>query len=647
MKNCPDDEKLRLSLVGDLPESEADEVFVHAESCEHCQHVIERLEANADDPVENVVRTTQATPLVDPGCARMIQDSSLFIDRFGEKRSHRYSSETFVSEDTVRLIELVPGVDSIRDYMVQERLGQGGMGTVYAAIHRHLKREVAIKVLRPRRLQHRPAAERFRKEMEAVGRLDHKNIIRAMDAGESEGTLYLVMERVLGTDVGNLIADGPLEISHACDVIQQAAVGLGYAHRKNMVHRDVKPSNLMVTPEGVVKILDFGIATFDAVALSRNPSEDELSSEELGSNGVAGDTLAGSVAYMAPEQCRSGGDPLPSADIYALGSTFFHLLTGRGPFELSGDIYCQLQQRLENQTPLRWTHDARSRNVPVELQSMVGRMTEPDPSQRPSADEVAVELMPFCKERRLGALVDVNDNQQLLESETGAGDSSLSAGQLPRFIDLVGRRATSVFGVCVVSVAVLAVIMWGGVNWKIDSGADAAQKAEQVQFLSEVNGLNLTPSTIGLITSECQIDVRHGYDIRVRTLDGQVNASSWNALSLKMKHREAFDVYAAHGATLNQINDRKIPLYPHSTDAYSNAEEIVLELRHEAKGWACFEMWTPNESARLCIGPTKMAILSISRGGHDESSAVQSIESLQKSSKFGPWVDRLMANGID
>ena len=647
MKSCPDYEKLRLSLVGDLPESEADEVFVHAESCEHCQHVIERIEANADDPVESVVRKTQATPQVDPGCSRMIQDSSLFIHRFGDKRSHHDSSETFVSENTVRLIELVPGVDSIRDYMVQERLGQGGMGTVYAAIHRHLKREVAIKVLRPRRIQHRRASERFRKEMEAVGRLDHKNIIRAMDAGDSEGTLYLVMERVLGTDVGNMIADGPLEISHACDVIQQTAVGLGYAHGKNMVHRDIKPSNLMVTPEGVVKILDFGIATFDAVALSRNLSEDELSSEELGSHGDAEDTLAGSVAYMAPEQCRSGGDPLWSADIYALGSTFFHLLTGRGPFELSGDIYCQLQQRLESQTPLSWADDARSRNVPVELQSMVGRMMESDPSQRPSADEVAAELMPFCKKRRLGALVDVNDDQQLLESETGANASSLAAGLLSRFIDRIGRRLFSVFGVGVVSVAVLAVIMSGGVNWKIDSGADAAQKAEQIQFLNEVNGLNLIPSAIGLITSECQIDVRHGYNIRVRTFDGQVNASSWNALSLKMKHREAFDVYAAHGDTLNQINDRTIPLYPHSSDAHSNAEQIVLELRHEGQGWTCIEMWTPNESARLCIGPTKMAMLSISRDGHDETSAVQSIESLEKSSKFGPWVDRLMTNGTD
>src|SRR5262249_2625436 len=140
-------------------------------------------------------------------------------------------------------------------YQVMAKLGEGGMGAVYMAMHTELQKTVALKVLPAHRMNDANAVARFRREIKAAGRFDHANIVRASDAGEERGTHFLVMEYVDGCDLSRLVRRlGPLPVADACQIIKLAAEGLEFAHQRGLVHRDVKPSNIMLTPEGQIKI---------------------------------------------------------------------------------------------------------------------------------------------------------------------------------------------------------------------------------------------------------------------------------------------------------------------------------------------------------------------------------------------------------
>jgi len=204
-------------------------------------------------------------------------------------------------------------------YLIQGLLGKGAMGEVFTAFHAKLKRRVALKVLPPFFNTSQMRIERFTREMAAVGRLDHPNVVRATDAGEDQGSHYIAMEFVHGADLQQLIGDGgTLDVPAACEVIRQAAMGLQHIRENDLVHRDIKPSNLMVTKEGVVKILDLGIA--------RLRSDDELGTL------TAEGGLMGTPDFIAPEQVTESGCVDIRADIYSLGCTFYRLLAGNAPF---------------------------------------------------------------------------------------------------------------------------------------------------------------------------------------------------------------------------------------------------------------------------------------------------------------------------
>src|SRR5262249_36648202 len=168
---------------------------------------------------------------------------------------------------------LAPAVDvglttpsTLGQYQLLEKIGQGGMGTVYRALHPRLKKGVAVKVLSPSRTGDARAVARFQREMEAVGQLEDPHIVRATDAGEADGVHFLVMELIDGTDLSHLVRRrGPLDVADACELIRQAALGLQHAHEHGLVHRDVKPSNLLLSVRGELKVLDLGLAL-----LSRN-----------------------------------------------------------------------------------------------------------------------------------------------------------------------------------------------------------------------------------------------------------------------------------------------------------------------------------------------------------------------------------------
>ncbi|MBR4411446.1 MAG: serine/threonine protein kinase, partial [Firmicutes bacterium] len=203
-------------------------------------------------------------------------------------------------------------------YELFEKIGEGGMSVVYKAKDRLLNRFVAIKVLKPEFIKDRKFIESFRRESQAAASLSHSNIVNIFDVGQEGNIHYIVMELVTGNTLSELIKEeGPFPYQKVIELTKQIAAALSEAHRNNLIHRDVKPHNVMLTADGTAKITDFGIAK----AINSSTIADTMS------NGVMG-----SVHYFSPEQAR-GGYVDEKSDIYSLGIVMYEMLTGRVPFD--------------------------------------------------------------------------------------------------------------------------------------------------------------------------------------------------------------------------------------------------------------------------------------------------------------------------
>ncbi len=307
-------------------------------------------------------------------------------------------------------------------YEVRELIGRGGMGNVYRAEHRLMHRPVAIKLINAELVRHPQAVERFRREVQAAAKLSHPNIVAAYDAEQAGDVHFLVMEFVEGTDLASLINErGPMSVSAACECVRQAATGLQHAHEKGMVHRDIKPQNLMLTDNGQVRILDFGLAGFASEAgnetsnwkgqLVANHGTDETD-ETAGSSVGAGQlTRMGSVMgtpdYMAPEQASDAHAADIRADIYSLGCTLFFLLTGRAVFEAKS-VVSKLTAHATEAPPAL---SALRSDVSAELQRVLLRMLAKRPEDRfQTPAELVAALEPLArsqvqKSQRFGLLI--------------------------------------------------------------------------------------------------------------------------------------------------------------------------------------------------------------------------------------------------
>lgn len=362
----------------------------------------------------------------------------------------------------------------LRDYELLRRLGQGGMGSVYLARHSHLDKRVAIKLLPPEHLRNPEMVARFKREMKAVGKLQHPNIIQAFDGGEEKRIHFLVLEYAEGLDLSMLLARyGAVPVSDACEIIRQAAVGLEHAHLHGLVHRDVKPANLLLAwPAGgtatpsdgedsdagisepletvewdtvgrlsesslsadphnspsrasglsmqpVVKVLDLGLALLN----------DDTHSIANGLTGTG--QIMGTLDYMAPEQTSDTHTVDIRADIYSLGCTLYALLTGAPPF--AGEAYTNPYQKIvaHNQESPRPLHEVRE-NVPPQVVAILNKMLAKNPDDRFATPiEVAAALKPFCANNTLlSTLVEAEARQADHKARSDAATQELNSSAM-------------------------------------------------------------------------------------------------------------------------------------------------------------------------------------------------------------------------
>ena len=265
-------------------------------------------------------------------------------------------------------IGLVPGSLFANRYEVKEILGQGGMGTVFKAVDRDLGDVIAIKTLKQEFLNADPTAlERFKSEIRLARRISHRNVVRTHDLGERDGMYYITMEYVEGKSLKELIrARGRLPVAVTLSVGKQLARALEIAHEQGVIHRDIKPQNMVVEPDGVLKVMDFGIAR-----LAERPQESGMTRQGM---------IIGTPEYMAPEQ-MTGDSVDPRADLYAVGCVLFECLVGHAPF-MADTPYQLVAQVLEN-IPVR----VRSLNaeVPEGLDALIAELLSKAPAGRPQS----------------------------------------------------------------------------------------------------------------------------------------------------------------------------------------------------------------------------------------------------------------------
>lgn len=372
-------------VLGKLPDAELEQIAKQVETCPTCNAVLQTLDSLEDSMVDDLKQQlSSCSGQPSPDLERRLRRA----EALGYELWQTQAKSAAADEATPPPVQDETRVETLGPYELVERIGQGGMGAVYKARHVHLKRTVAVKLLRTERTCDPRAVARFQAEMEAVGRLDHPNLVRAHDAGEAEGRHFLVMEHVDGLDLARLVrSSGPLPVADACEIIRQVAIGLHHAHQHGLVHRDVKPSNVMRTADGGVKILDLGLARL---------LHDQPATRQLTETGQ----VLGTGDYIAPEQGQDAGNADARSDIYSLGCTLYFLLAGQAPF--AGPQHRTFIEKVVAHATQPFPLITAVRDdIPESLVAILARMTAKSPVERfQTGADVAAALGQFTRSPR-------------------------------------------------------------------------------------------------------------------------------------------------------------------------------------------------------------------------------------------------------
>ncbi|QDU80126.1 Serine/threonine-protein kinase PrkC [Polystyrenella longa] len=416
MKPCPPSEALRRYSLGNYNDDEGSVIEEHLTQCSSCEETLSQFDASGDSLVRHLPlaqRPSETSDVNNPGWLQQLM-------------SGPPAENSDDADDAILAEPLQDGETTFGAYQLFGVLGKGGMGVVYDARHRQLGRPVAIKVVSPKLVAAKEAQRRFNREIEVLGALNHPGIVSATDAGRVGGAAYLVMERIDGVDLAALVRKtGPLSVSETCEIVRQLALALAAAHEAGAIHRDVKPSNVMIDRTGRAKLLDFGLAHLSDTI--HNHSETSLG------------RLLGTLDYMAPEQADGAGIT-PAVDLYGLGASLFFLLTGRPPKTGEGERTLIQQIRAITEAEALRLDELRN-DVPKELVDLVANLLENDAVQRISdAKEVATLLAQWTGPGVDQALKELVATIDIAEPRTAEEDSAVKESLL----ELLGDDAEEV-----------------------------------------------------------------------------------------------------------------------------------------------------------------------------------------------------------
>lgn len=289
-------------------------------------------------------------------------------------------------------------------YKIESKIGEGGMGVVYRAQDTELDRPVAIKMVLASDSDNEESVARFMREAKAASRLQHPAIMTIYQFGVQEGTRYLVMEFIEGKTLKRIINNQPVQINQLCEIAVQVADALSVAHEKGVVHRDMKAENIMVTPRGHAKILDFGLAKMkEEDVLPTDATVTDMYKTQAG-------TVLGTVSHMSPEQAM-GHDVDGKADVFSFGVVLYEMATGFSPF--MGPTPQATLARLLNQAPK--PVNELNPTTPMALEQLINRCLEKDPNRRPTAKEVTAEL------KRVQSSLSSKDMPPMQMNQTASG----------------------------------------------------------------------------------------------------------------------------------------------------------------------------------------------------------------------------------
>ena len=358
-------------VLGKLADADDAEVGAHLAECQECQD-----RAAAAQPADTLVSLLAAAGTRgDTGhTVPPVPASEATPTDFAQTRA--WDAGVRPEPGAAGADDAVPeGLAHHPRYRLVRLLGSGGMGVVWLAEHTVMGRPVALKVIRPEFLARAGAVERFRREVRAAAQLNHPNIATAYDADEAGGSHFLVMEYVSGEVLLDVVKRGPLPTAEACRAVRDAARGLAHAHAAGLIHRDVKPANLIRAADGTVKVLDFGLVGMEA-----------------GAGGLTGENMVmGTPDYIAPEQATDAHTADARSDVYALGCTLYHLLAGRVPFPGGTTL-----QKLDAHRDTARAPDPVA-GISVKLARVLSRMAAKAPADRyPTAEAAADALDRFC-----------------------------------------------------------------------------------------------------------------------------------------------------------------------------------------------------------------------------------------------------------